>query len=437
MKQPKASIPTLLAYSLVVLGIALTVWLGSGSIAPYASSHIMPRVAECGYLQNWDHPHFFATFQMLNGEPSSTWEGSVVLRRVLYPLLAFLPMKHFGFMLGGLLASVIINALGTVWFIKHICHTFSSRAAVVTALLLVMYPGITYWGGLPYCYAVIPALVMGCYISLSRLAARPNYQSAVIWGAVIGICCTGYDLLPIYVPAVILVLARLKRFALMIPALGVMILPTMTVSLYLKYFRGVSLANSNSSIYSSIASAFLHPSTEQFQAWLGLVSQAPRIFVHNFFFSNFFVLPTAFVVVYGVGRYFLAERLSLVEWAVTVATLLVWCLNNFAPPYSGWQMRGMWIARIYQPIFIVFVVYMARVFSRSQAVPVAHRCIATAIAACVVAHWVVVVGPLVGIVGPTDRVYYEFYRHSVPGAFAGNMAKYGVRPLGMCREGVS
>lgn len=421
-------------YGLLVIGIALTVWLGSGSIAPYASSHRTPRLNECGYLLNLDHPHFLATFSMLNGEPRSTWEWSVVLRRILYPLLAFPWMKLLGFEAGGFFASMIINSLAGLFLVRHVLRVTGHTAAFVTGALLVMYPGITYWGGLPYGYSVIPALVIGCFISLSKIASGPCLTRVLVWSGIIGICCTGYDLLPVYAPATVLVLIYLRRFSLILPAVGAMVLPTVAVALYLSYFKGVALTNSNSGIYLSIISAFLSPSAALYHEWFNLILAAPYIFAHNFLFSNFFALPVAFILVYGVGRFLFGAPLSVVEWSVAMATILVWSINNFAPPYSGWQMRGVWIARIYQPIFIVFMMYIGRAFAMTGSHLVARTGMGMAIMACIVAHWLVVVGPLFGLVKPADKVYYEFYHHSQPGDFALNIDMYGARPLGFCQK---
>src|SRR4051794_30922546 len=87
--------------------VALSVWLSSGTLAPYANTVEKPKVlSPCRYLANPDHPHFEATFAMLDGQPRERWAFGVMLRRILFPLIAYGPMKMFGFLVGGFLTSL-------------------------------------------------------------------------------------------------------------------------------------------------------------------------------------------------------------------------------------------------------------------------------------------------------------------------------------------
>src|SRR5260370_33587705 len=87
--------------------LVLAIWLSSGTMAPYASTWPSPIVSRpCGYLYNIDHPQFRATFDMLDGQPRQQWQFSVVLRRILVPLLAYPFMKLGGFAPRGFVARV-------------------------------------------------------------------------------------------------------------------------------------------------------------------------------------------------------------------------------------------------------------------------------------------------------------------------------------------
>ena len=68
--------------------LLLAIWLSSGTMAPYASTWAFPIVSKpCGYLYNLDHPQHLAVFQMLDGQPREVWQGSFVLRRLLFPAI--------------------------------------------------------------------------------------------------------------------------------------------------------------------------------------------------------------------------------------------------------------------------------------------------------------------------------------------------------------
>src|SRR5262245_11980102 len=93
----------------------LAIWLSSGTMYPYASALAYPIVSKpCAYLFNLDHPAYRAAFDMLDGAPRAQWEWSIVLRRVFYPLVAFPFMKALGFVVGGFVASALINLAALV-----------------------------------------------------------------------------------------------------------------------------------------------------------------------------------------------------------------------------------------------------------------------------------------------------------------------------------
>jgi len=93
--------------SLAAFAMVLGSWLSSGTLAPYG----MQVGDECHYRINIDHPHFEAPFKMLEGRPEAEWNDSVVLRRILHPILAYPWVKAFGFELGGLLFNVFSHVL--------------------------------------------------------------------------------------------------------------------------------------------------------------------------------------------------------------------------------------------------------------------------------------------------------------------------------------
>jgi hypothetical protein len=92
----------------------LGIWCSTGTLSIYAAT-LDPAVVQveptCGYLVNIDHPHHRAPFLMLQGAPRESWTFSVVLRRLLYPLLAFPFVEKLGFEAGGLLCNVLLQIL--------------------------------------------------------------------------------------------------------------------------------------------------------------------------------------------------------------------------------------------------------------------------------------------------------------------------------------
>jgi hypothetical protein len=136
---------------LVALG-----WLCTGTLASYAVGLDIAIVwRPCGYLLNCDHGQFLASHLMLDGAPRATWEGSVVLRRTLYPLLAYPFAKVLGFEYGGILANFLLALAALIGFSEYIRRKVGNAGATAAALLIATYPGIHYWVGLPYSYAVI------------------------------------------------------------------------------------------------------------------------------------------------------------------------------------------------------------------------------------------------------------------------------------------
>ena len=108
-------------------------------MAPYAATQDFPTVLEpCHYLVNVDHSQFEATFRMLEGQPAATWSWSVVLRRVLYPLIAFPFMKLFGYMAGGIVAGVLVSCCSVAAFVLFVRNEIGNRGAIAVAWLLTI-----------------------------------------------------------------------------------------------------------------------------------------------------------------------------------------------------------------------------------------------------------------------------------------------------------
>ena len=154
-------------------------------------------------------------------------------------------------------------------------------------------------------------------------------------------------------------------------------------------------------------------------------------------FANFVFLPALFLVLRAAARFLGGPRLTLVEFTFLTATLAVFLLNNLAPPYPGWQMRGTWIARLYQPVFVVFLWYSLRFAHWGlQQAPRIRRVTTGILGLTALGNSLIVFGPVLPVRTLSrfsDRIYSAFYAHSPPGSFLANIERHGRRPVGICR----
>ena len=101
-----------------------------------------------------------------------------------------------------------------------------------------------------------------------------------------------------------------------------------------------------------------------------------------------------------------------------------------APPYQGeWQMWGDWIARIYQAVFIVFLMYIVRfsafVFENKRySWAFSILLFLTLIFNLVVNTGGLYASPL------SSFIYGNFYSHGALNRYTLNIKYYGARPLG-------
>jgi len=410
--------------------LALAVWMSSGTMAPYAATLGFPIVTEpCGYLVNIDHPQHVAVFQMLDGQPTERWQRSVVLRRLLFPLVAYPLMKVAGFDVGGFIASLLCQMAALCALALHLRRRHGETAAIAGMWTLAVYPGITYWAALPYAYVAIVPGSIGLFILLTRLDERRGFRAVAGLAVAMGLLFTAYDLAPYFGVAALIVLSTRRRFADLPLAIAGMALAPIGSILLLKLVFHAPLTNANTAIYTTVFQAYLHPPSAG--VWLRSLADLPLVLVGNFFFSNMVFLPALFLMVVAITRL----RPTLVEGSIMAAVALVFLFNNLAPPYAGrWQMRGNFIPRLYQPIFVVLIVYCARAIGGRQAMPRPKAVLLVAAAAIAfVANASIAFGPIARVPW-ADTVYQSFYQHASPGTMDAKLARYGRRPLGFCKR---
>ena len=413
-------------------------WLSTGTLAPYAATLNEPlALPPCNYLYNIDHGHFEATYFLLDGRPAQYWASSVVLRRLLFPVLAFPFMKWLGFASGGVLTSLLLHWAAfalLVWFAKR---TIGVRGAVAAAWLFATYPGITYCCGLPYSYAAIVPFTVAALVLVRYLARTESMMHALLLALGIGVAATAYDLLPIFGGAVLLI-ALARRRPLWLPGMVIaLVAPSALIALWLTVGKHVPLLNANNAVYSDYVATWLHPSRPK--AWAALLIRLPELAIRNYVYCAFVFLPFVFAGMLVLNRLGPRLPLELPERCILVAALFLFLLVNAAPPFPpekispyifAPQLRGDGWARLYQGIFVVMLVFSARVVEATSG-----RWLGAAVALCALA----VLGNASVAFGPALRVpyagdvYIGFYRHSPPEALQRNLDHYGRRPLGFCR----
>jgi len=408
-------------------------------MAPYAATlhpewvRVQPP---CDYLTNIDHGQFQATFFMLQGKPRASWQDSVVLRRILYPLLAFPLMTAFGFDTGGFVTNLILTVVTFLAFVFFTRRAIGEAGAWVSMWILATYPGIAYWIGLPYSYVwIVPGSLL-LMMLLWKLSRTTDHLSTLLVSLAIGFVFWGYDLFPFFGTAALLILARQRRFLHLPMAVLGMSIPVGILFLWLELAFHVPVRNPNTESYWVILSSF--GGHIDYPGWWKLIAALPSIFIDNFLFSNFLFLPLLFVLLALISL--ISTRsipLKAPELEILLATLLVFLFNNLAPPYGGWQLRGVWIARLYQPVFVAFVLFACRAV-QSWWKP-AHtgsaglgRIAVLLVALTVIADSAVVFGPFLRL-RMASSIYQRFYRHSPsPDSLHLNVERHGARPLGIC-----
>jgi hypothetical protein len=408
--------------------LALAIWLSSGTMAPYASTYHRPIVSNpCRYLYNVDHPLHEAAFWMLDGQPPERWQSSIVLRRILFPLFAYPFMKVAGFEVGGFIASLLCHLAAMAALALFLRRRHGEGAAIAGVWLLAVYPGITYWVALPYANAAIVPASIALYILLAGLEKEVELRTTALRCAGMGLLFTAYDLAPFFGLAALLVLLRRRRFAQMPVAALCMAAGPVVAGLILKLAFHVTWTNRNTAAYGIVAAAYLHPPT--LGVWARSLSDFPLVVIVNFFYSNFLFLPLLFLAVLVVTQ----RSLTLQEGALLVAVAAVFLFNNLAPPYvAHWQMRGFFIPRLYQPLFVALLVYVVRALGEWRALsPFKARLLLVLSLLTFAANASIAFGPIARLswAGP---IYQHFYPHSPIQAMDDNLAQYGRRPLGFC-----
>ena len=157
----------------------------------------------------------------------------------------------------------------------------------------------------------------------------------------------------------------------------------------------------------------------------------------NFLFSGFFFLPMLFLF-YLVLGYSRRLQFHAFETCLFISIALVFVFINCAPPYDKpWDMHGDWIARLYEPVFVVMLFYCVRFVQRqknSQQTRYRKWLFTGALLIAVAGNGIVSFGPALNDpAGISSTIYWKFYKHAPKETMKKNLAKYGRRPWGFCQ----
>ncbi len=423
----------------------LTLWAASGTLAPYGATIPDSFVSEpCKYLYNSDHPHLIAPFQMFNGAPRNLWDFSVVLRRILYPLLALPVIRAIGLEWGGLLVNMVLHLMAMAYFAVTLRDRAQTRevgekTAAIALWLVALFPGAAYWGGLPYAYAAIIPGSLALTATLLRLERATTARQVLGLAAFSGILFTAYDFLFYFGVAFLVQLGLARRWKLLLPCLLLLLIPQELVNQWLRLAQHISFENSNTQTFGRIIRAWLHPAPSR--EWALLLARFPLYWIDNYLSATHVGLPLLFgwVSVRAIRRKGLraaVRTLTPAEGVLITVTVLLFAFNNLAPPYPGWQMRGSWIPRIYQPVFAVMIAICAPRIEAAIAdrpADFGRRSALAALCLTLLFNASVVFGPWLGL-PHADTIHWLFYKHAPRGSMNANLEKYGRRPLGVCAK---
>lgn len=429
------------------LVFALQMWLCSGTLAPYAATLANPHLVNdqgdyiniegdtdftklgCYYIANYDHKHYIANFKLVDGKPKEEWNWAYLLRRPLLYMVSYPLMKMFGFTGGGFVMALLLNIAAMVWFCLWAKKRWGETASFIGLVLFSAYPATMYWSGMPYPHILITACTLVLTILLYKVWETRSLRKTAIYSLLAGISFLAYDTYIFFIPAFGLLLLLQKKWRAIPVSMVMLVLP---LALWLWFLSGRTLPQSsgNTDIYGNIINAYLGATGDVL--WANF-KKLPYLLYRNFFDAMYFYLAVFFCVVIVLGKVTRSLALDLPFWAIAVSMLTVFVFNNMAPYYEGWQMRGDWIARIYQPavVLILLLVFgVIKTWERDGNMLPLY--IITACALIVFTfNTRINVLPALGNDSLTYH-HYRFYFHSMPETMGQNLEKYGRRPLWVC-----
>ena len=410
-------------------------YCNTGSLPPYAITSFPLVDPATGYTYNGDHVHFRVLFDFVNGANRSVWDHAILLRRILFPVLGWPMMRLFGFEVGGILTSLALSTAAFAASLSFLRRWIGENGAACAGWIMAVYPGAAYWAGLPYTYALIFPASLLLMLALVTLAESRDWRTLAMVSVGMGVAYLAYDLAITFLPAAFLVLCWRRRFGAAVVSTLIQIVPLALWLLALVRVFHQPLQNGNSGIYLSILSELTHPAGLEW--WLSQAAHAPGYGSDIFFASNFIFIPALFLAVVALNPSTSRIRMHVAEAALLLSGLAFFAVLNLAPSDSGgWEMRGNWISRLYQPIFPALVLFISRWWQDLPPVPRAVRgFLAALLAGATLGDALIVFGPILNDPWHLSRdAFYRFYDHTdAHFVYDEHLATFGRRPLGFTR----
>jgi hypothetical protein len=415
----------LFGFSIFILFIQM--WMNTGNMSVYAATLKDPHMMN-GYITNYDDLHYEMNYKMMMGvKPKSEWKFSFTLRRIGMFIAGYPFFYIFGFYWGGEITSFLMALVAFIALIVWTKKRFGMMAAYGMMALAGTYTGIMYWIGSPFAHnTIFPATVFTTII-MHRKGMLDTLKKAMVNWLLIGLLFTGYDLFIIFIPAIMLFYLFKRKWKWALLSAVIIFLPQVIVEYSLQAY-GALFHNENKDLYGLILDAWFHHfSFPEF--WFNIKS-LPFIFYHNFLDTGFFILPFIFLIVFIFGRLRYGFRLSYIETCIFSGVFFLWLFLNLCPSYGGiWLLRGTGIARLYQPLFMPMILYIARFI---QFLYQEKKIIVISTALIIFYAIILIAVNTGGWYGSTftQTIYHSFYRHSPEDIYLKNIEYYGKKPLG-------
>lgn len=419
----------------------LTIYFSTGSLTPYNLFGNCFVSKSAPYFLNFDHVIHLSLFDFLDGRAPAS---KMLLRRILFPVMAYPLMKTFGFAVGGLIASFFVNLSSLILFGMYCQKRYGAKAATISVWLLSTFPGFAYFAGLPYVYAILLPVCLAMLVLLSELERRNSMKEVVLVSLGLGSLNLGYDMLVFCLPAAVLMLLTYKRVRDAVIAGVCCCFPSFFWLAALWFICGKdAVANANTSVYANavLSYSLLQDPVVIQSIILGLPSVISTLF-KVYFTSTFYFLPSFFLVAVLVGSLFAKVKLLRAEACLLLTAAALFLFSNCAPEYyhsafggGEWQLKGDQFARIYLPLFAVFISYIARLWENQQRLAIGIRALLAVLAVLtVLGNGLVSFGPMLN--NPfaiSSRIYHDFYIHAPEFAMQRSLQVFGRNPVGFFR----
>lgn len=406
-------------------------YCSTGTLAPYANTLLPHPDLATGYLYNIDHEIHRMLFAFVDGQPREAWQDPLLLRRIVYPVLAWPWMKVLGFETGGVLFNLFINLVGFVAGVLMVRRHVGERGAIFAAWLFALYPGAAYWVGQPYMYALIFPFGIAAFWLLLELPTARGVR--LVWVSLaLGVIYLSYDFHVYFLPASVLLLLWHRRLGALVASVAIQVVPLGAWLWVLTHVVKVPLENRNTVVYRDLIDAFFN--AKALAANLPRIANLPEVAIELFFGANFLFLPLLAIAAWAMDfrwRDFTRYR-AVPVLLVAGGALFTFC--NIPPPHAGpWNLSGSWIARLYQPLFPALVLSLAWWWQERRPRAKFARAMRVALVGGVLAgNALICFVPITGLpVTVPEAAVYQFYNHTdLHWAYEHNLRTYGRRPLG-------